>query len=128
LLSFILTDAVLYLSWNAVVAQMLQFSPFQGKIQNIKDFRAVIGFVPQDDIMIRELTVRDNIEYSARGLRISSLNSFNILAWHCHLSLCILLIWLIYLRLVFLGHASFLFHFYFGLVTFHSSASAVVDQ
>jgi ABC-type multidrug transport system ATPase subunit len=45
----------------------------QGKIRNIKDFRAVIGFVPQDDIMIRELTVRDNIEYSARGKHNSSL-------------------------------------------------------
>ena len=37
-----------------------------GKIRNIKDFRSVIGFVPQDDIMIRELTVRDNIEFAAR--------------------------------------------------------------
>ena len=36
------------------------------KLCNIKDFRAVIGFVPQEDIMMRELTVRDNIEYSAR--------------------------------------------------------------
>ena len=37
-----------------------------GKIRNIKDFRSVVGFVPQEDIMIRELSVRDNIEYSAR--------------------------------------------------------------
>jgi len=29
-------------------------------------YKKVIGFVPQDDTMIRELTVRENILYSAR--------------------------------------------------------------
>lgn len=29
-------------------------------------YKKVLGFVPQDDIMIRELTVRDNIAHSAR--------------------------------------------------------------
>jgi ABC-type multidrug transport system fused ATPase/permease subunit len=37
-----------------------------GKIKNMKEFRSVIGFVPQEDIMVRELTVRDNIEFSGR--------------------------------------------------------------
>ena len=29
-------------------------------------FQKLVGFVPQDDVMIRELTVRDNISFSAR--------------------------------------------------------------
>ena len=33
---------------------------------DMKEFKKVIGYVPQEDIMLRELTVRDNIEYSAR--------------------------------------------------------------
>jgi ABC-type multidrug transport system ATPase subunit len=29
-------------------------------------FRKIIGFVPQEDVMLRELTVRENILHSAR--------------------------------------------------------------
>jgi ABC-type multidrug transport system ATPase subunit len=29
-------------------------------------FQKLVGFVPQEDVMIRELSVRDNIEFSAR--------------------------------------------------------------
>lgn len=32
----------------------------------LSKFRQVVGYVPQDDIMMRELTVRDNITHSAR--------------------------------------------------------------
>ncbi|KAI9142521.1 hypothetical protein BKA69DRAFT_257292 [Paraphysoderma sedebokerense] len=37
-----------------------------GKEQNLDVYRKLIGFVPQDDIMLRELTVRDILLHSAR--------------------------------------------------------------
>ncbi|KAI8611099.1 P-loop containing nucleoside triphosphate hydrolase protein [Chytriomyces sp. MP71] len=35
-------------------------------VAEMSTFRKIIGFVPQEDIMIEELTVRENIRYSAR--------------------------------------------------------------
>ena len=32
---------------------------------SLKDFRKLVGFVPQEDIMLRELTVEENIRHSA---------------------------------------------------------------
>lgn len=37
-----------------------------GKESEMSQFKKVIGYVPQEDIMLRELTVRENISYSAR--------------------------------------------------------------
>jgi len=37
-----------------------------GKESEMSAFKKVIGYVPQEDIMLRELTVRENITYSAR--------------------------------------------------------------
>nr|KAJ3420418.1 hypothetical protein HK105_005685 [Polyrhizophydium stewartii] len=37
-----------------------------GREAEINDFKKIIGFVPQEDVMHRELTVRDNILHSAR--------------------------------------------------------------
>lgn len=37
-----------------------------GKVDEMWKFKKVTGFVPQDDIMMRELTVRENILFSAR--------------------------------------------------------------
>ena len=37
-----------------------------GKENEMSKFKKVIGYVPQEDIMLRELTVRENILYSAR--------------------------------------------------------------
>lgn len=36
-----------------------------GHVAELSSYKKMIGFVPQDDIMIRELTVRDNIMHSA---------------------------------------------------------------
>ncbi|KAI8614740.1 hypothetical protein BC830DRAFT_1257030 [Chytriomyces sp. MP71] len=35
-------------------------------IAEMQEYRKIIGYVPQDDVMIEELTVRENIRYSAR--------------------------------------------------------------
>eukprot|EP00968_Pinguiococcus_pyrenoidosus_P024510 scaffold4746_cov248-Pinguiococcus_pyrenoidosus.AAC.2 len=37
-----------------------------GKVTSMSAYKRSIGYVPQEDIMHRSLTVRDNIEYSAR--------------------------------------------------------------
>lgn len=37
-----------------------------GKPGEMKTFKRLTGFVPQDDVMLRELTVRENIEHAAR--------------------------------------------------------------
>ena len=37
-----------------------------GQRTEMAGFRKLIGFVPQDDIMLSELTVRENIEYAAK--------------------------------------------------------------
>ncbi|KAI8607512.1 P-loop containing nucleoside triphosphate hydrolase protein, partial [Chytriomyces sp. MP71] len=37
-----------------------------GTLAEMKDFKKLIGYVPQEDIMIEELTVRENIRYAAR--------------------------------------------------------------
>ncbi len=34
-------------------------------VEDLSKWKRLIGFVPQEDVMIRELTVRDNIEFSA---------------------------------------------------------------
>lgn len=36
------------------------------ELPGLTKFQKLVGFVPQDDVMIRELTVRDNISFSAR--------------------------------------------------------------
>ena len=36
-----------------------------GEEASLKDFRELVGFVPQEDIMLRELTVEENIRHSA---------------------------------------------------------------
>lgn len=36
-----------------------------GKIRPLNDFKKVVGFVPQEDIMMRDLTVKENIRFSA---------------------------------------------------------------
>ena len=36
------------------------------EVEGLMHIRKVVGFVPQEDVMIRELTVRDIIEFSAR--------------------------------------------------------------
>ena len=36
-----------------------------GEHASLKDYRKVVGFVPQEDIMIRELSVEENIRHSA---------------------------------------------------------------
>mmetsp|Transcript_20661 Transcript_20661/g.57380 ORF Transcript_20661/g.57380 Transcript_20661/m.57380 type:complete len:556 (-) Transcript_20661:327-1994(-) len=36
-----------------------------GENASLKDFRSSVGFVPQEDIMLRELTVEENIRHSA---------------------------------------------------------------
>jgi ABC-type lipopolysaccharide export system ATPase subunit len=35
------------------------------QLEGLSKYSKLVGFVPQDDIMIRELTVRDNISFSA---------------------------------------------------------------
>jgi len=42
-----------------------------GKLSSLKDFRELVGFVPQEDIMLRELTVEENIRHSA-WMRLST--------------------------------------------------------
>ncbi|KAI9348737.1 hypothetical protein DFJ73DRAFT_796357 [Zopfochytrium polystomum] len=37
-----------------------------GMVAEMETFRKIIGYVPQEDVMLRELTVRENIEYAAR--------------------------------------------------------------
>jgi ABC-type multidrug transport system ATPase subunit len=37
-----------------------------GKIRPLNDFKKVVGFVPQEDIMMRDLTVKENIWFSAQ--------------------------------------------------------------
>jgi len=37
-----------------------------GKEEEISKFKKVIGYVPQEDVMIRELTVKENIAFSAQ--------------------------------------------------------------
>jgi len=37
-----------------------------GKENEMSKFKKIIGYVPQEDIMLRELTVRENIAYSAK--------------------------------------------------------------
>ncbi|KAI9313001.1 hypothetical protein DFJ73DRAFT_935659, partial [Zopfochytrium polystomum] len=37
-----------------------------GSVAEMETFRKIIGYVPQEDVMLRELTVRENIEYAAR--------------------------------------------------------------
>ncbi|KAI9328475.1 hypothetical protein DFJ73DRAFT_782572 [Zopfochytrium polystomum] len=37
-----------------------------GVVAEMETFQKIIGYVPQEDIMLRELTVRENIEYSAK--------------------------------------------------------------
>lgn len=37
-----------------------------GAYAEMRAYRSVTGFVPQEDVMLRELTVRENIEHSAR--------------------------------------------------------------
>lgn len=50
---------------------MTNFTPQEGHLfingeeQEIFKFKKVVGFVPQDDIMLRELTVKENIAFSA---------------------------------------------------------------
>ncbi len=34
-------------------------------VEDLSKWKKLIGFVPQEDVMIRQLTVRDNIEFSA---------------------------------------------------------------
>ena len=34
-------------------------------VDDLSKWKKLIGFVPQEDVMIRQLTVRDNIEFSA---------------------------------------------------------------
>jgi ABC-type multidrug transport system ATPase subunit len=34
-------------------------------VDDLSQWKKLIGFVPQEDIMIRQLTVRDNIDFSA---------------------------------------------------------------
>lgn len=36
-----------------------------GEVASLKDYRRLVGFVPQEDIMLRELTVEENIRHSA---------------------------------------------------------------
>ena len=33
---------------------------------DMRPYKKLVGYVPQEDIMLRELSVRDNVEYSAR--------------------------------------------------------------
>ena len=37
-----------------------------GEGASLKDFRRLVGFVPQEDIMIRELTVEETLRFAAR--------------------------------------------------------------
>ena len=37
-----------------------------GETAHIHEYRKIIGYVPQEDVMLRELTVREVIYYSAR--------------------------------------------------------------
>jgi ABC-type multidrug transport system ATPase subunit len=48
-------------SWRTSGSLLINGEP--GRMQ---DFRKLIGFVPQEDIMLRELTVEENIRFSAR--------------------------------------------------------------
>lgn len=44
-------------------------------VNDLSRWKKLVGFVPQEDIMIRQLTVRDNIEFSANirlGVDISA--------------------------------------------------------
>lgn len=36
------------------------------EMPGVQKFQKLVGFVPQEDVMLRELTVRDNIQFSAR--------------------------------------------------------------
>lgn len=36
------------------------------EMPGVQKYRKLVGFVPQEDVMLRELTVRDNIQFSAR--------------------------------------------------------------
>ncbi|KAJ3337512.1 hypothetical protein HDU93_001005 [Gonapodya sp. JEL0774] len=37
-----------------------------GRVGEMSAYKKIIGYVPQDDVMLRELSVRENVEYSAR--------------------------------------------------------------
>jgi len=37
-----------------------------GRVRSTHHYKKALGYVPQDDIMLRELTVRENIQFSAR--------------------------------------------------------------
>ena len=37
-----------------------------GVVEPLSKYKKLLGFVPQEDVMLRELTVRENIEFSAR--------------------------------------------------------------
>ncbi|KAI8847582.1 hypothetical protein BC829DRAFT_490653 [Chytridium lagenaria] len=49
-----------------------------GVTTEMQKFKKIIGYVPQDDIMLRELTVRENIMYSARVRLPSSWSSAKV--------------------------------------------------
>ena len=36
------------------------------EVQGLMNIRKIVGFVPQEDVMLREMTVRDNILFSGR--------------------------------------------------------------
>ena len=36
------------------------------EMAGVQKYQKLVGFVPQEDVMLRELTVRDNIQFSAR--------------------------------------------------------------
>lgn len=48
------------------------------EVDGLMDIRKIVGFVPQEDVMIRELTVRDIINFSARYRLPASLSSQEI--------------------------------------------------
>lgn len=47
-----------------------------GKVESIHSYKKIIGFVPQDDIVHGNLTVEENLWFSARCRHVHHLNSF----------------------------------------------------
>ena len=62
---------------STLLSVLLGKLPYKGKLQvngKIKDIKTLVGFVPQDDIMIPTLTVREVLMHSAM-MRLSRTNA-----------------------------------------------------
>uniref|UniRef100_A0A6B2KXT8 ABC transporter domain-containing protein n=1 Tax=Arcella intermedia TaxID=1963864 RepID=A0A6B2KXT8_9EUKA len=75
------TSMLSVLSGRASYGKTTGYVKINGKRSNISKFKKIVGFVPQEDIMIRVLTVEEILEYSAYT-RVSSSISNNDLVSH----------------------------------------------